>query len=91
MVVPVSSFGRFTGRHYSPLSKSVGLLNPVHSEDSGDGKMLIRPRKSRIYYDHSFFDYPLTINMKTIRNFGIRKIARIGGSYFDAKIFPIKR
>ena len=52
--------------------------------------MLVRPRKSRIYYDHSFFDYPLTINRKTIRNFGIRKLVQIGGSYFYAKLFPIR-
>ena len=54
------------------------------------GKMLIRPRKSRIYFDHSFFDYPLSFNRKTLRNFGIIKISRIATSYFRSKIFPIK-
>ncbi|HEY4937171.1 MAG TPA: NAD(P)/FAD-dependent oxidoreductase, partial [Puia sp.] len=54
------------------------------------GKMLIRPRKSRIYFDHSFFDYPLCFNRKTLRNFGITKITRITLSYFHSKFFPIK-
>jgi protoporphyrinogen oxidase len=66
------------------------VLNPVHLKGTGQGKMFVRPRKSRIYYDHSFFDYPLTINTKTIRNFGFRKLVRIGGSYFYAKLFPIQ-
>jgi protoporphyrinogen oxidase len=54
------------------------------------GKMLIRPRKSRIYFDHSFFDYPLSFNRKTLQNFGFIKLARISASYFRSKIFPIK-
>jgi protoporphyrinogen oxidase len=54
------------------------------------GRMLIRPRKSRIYFDHSFFDYPLSFNRKTLQNFGIIKISRIALSYFRSKLFPIK-
>jgi protoporphyrinogen oxidase len=55
-----------------------------------DGKMLVRPRKSRIYFDHSFFDYPLSFNRKTFQNFGIIKINRIAFSYCWSKLFPIK-
>jgi protoporphyrinogen oxidase len=55
-----------------------------------DGKMLIRPRKSRIYFDHSFFDYPLSFNHKTFQNFGVTKITRIALSYFKSKFFPIR-
>lgn len=54
------------------------------------GRMLVRPRKSRIYFDHSFFDYPLSFNRNTFQNFGITKITRIALSYFRSKLFPIK-
>jgi protoporphyrinogen oxidase len=64
---------------------------PSQQASGSNGKMLLRPRKSRIYYQHALFDYPLTMNAKTIRNFGIRKISRIGFSYLRAKLFPIKK
>ena len=63
--------------------------NLVFNQTTG-GKMLIRPRKSRIYFNHSFFDYPLSFNRKTLRNFGTAKIIRIAASYFHSKLFPVK-
>ena len=73
------------------FQNQVSVLNGVRGEDMGAGKMLIRPRKSRIYYDHSFFDYPLSLNGKTIRNFGFWKLMGIGISYFHARLFPIRK
>jgi protoporphyrinogen oxidase len=52
--------------------------------------MLLRPRKSRIYYNHAFFDYPLSLNAKTLKNFGLIKLSKIALSYFYAKMFPHK-
>ncbi len=66
----------------------------LHKSDptykGGAGRMLVRPRKSRIYFDHSFFDYPLSLNRKTLQNFGMTKITSIALSYFRSKLFPIK-
>lgn len=56
----------------------------------GDKIMMVRPRKSRIYYQRKFFDYPLQLNGKTIANLGLVKMLRIGMSYMYAKIFPEK-
>jgi protoporphyrinogen oxidase len=56
----------------------------------GDKIMLVRPRKSRIYYQKKFFDYPLQLNGKTIANLGFLKMLRIAGSYLYAKLFPRK-
>src|ERR1035437_2414743 len=58
---------------------------------SGDtGKvMLLRSRKSRILYQRKFFDYPLSLNFKTISNLGLLKVFKVGCSYFYAKLFPI--
>jgi protoporphyrinogen oxidase len=65
-------------------------LKISRSETAGSGSMLLRPRKSRIYYDHTLFDYPLSFNMKTIRRFRIRKLIKIAFSYARAKLFPFR-
>lgn len=77
-----------------PLSyhnQTVELHKSNMSESVYGGKMLIRPRKSRIYFDHSFFDYPLSFNRKTFKNFGIAKISRIALSYFRSKLLPVRK
>lgn len=43
---------------------------------------LIRNRKSRIYYTKKFFDYPVKLNINTIKNLGPIKMFKIGISYF---------
>ncbi|MBK7958353.1 MAG: NAD(P)/FAD-dependent oxidoreductase [Bacteroidetes bacterium] len=55
-----------------------------------DDIMLIRNRKSRIYHDNQFFDYPLNMNFATLQKFGFVKSARIMGSYIYSRVFPIQ-
>ncbi len=57
---------------------------------SDDEIMLVRQRKSRIYYLRKFFDYPLTLNRRTIRNLGLRRLVECGASYCRARLFPHK-
>ena len=54
--------------------------------EQDDAVMLVRPRVSRIYYMKSFFDYPVSLNFKTIRNLGLKKIIRCGFSYLKSLI-----
>ena len=65
-------------------------IKTASSENVDGPRMMVRPRKSRIYYNHAFFDYPLSLNAKTLKNFGISKLSRIGFSYTKAKLFPKK-
>jgi protoporphyrinogen oxidase len=58
--------------------------------DLDDRVMLIRPRKSRIYFQQKFFDYPLRLNQETVLKLGLLKTMRIGLSYFRSLMFPIK-
>ncbi len=51
--------------------------------------MLVRPRKSRIYYLRRFFDYPIKLTGNTIRNLGLVRMVRIGVSYVGSRIKPI--
>lgn len=52
--------------------------------------MLLRKRKSRIYFLRQFFDYPLSLNWQTIRQLGFLRMAKIGISYIRYDIFPIR-
>lgn len=63
-----------------------GDLDP----EKTDEVMLVRPRKSRIYYLRKFFDYPIGLNANTITNLGLLRMARIGMSYLWARAMPIR-
>ena len=51
--------------------------------------MLIRPRKSRIYYLRTFFDYPIKLTGATLRNLGVARTVRVGISYFESRVKQI--
>jgi protoporphyrinogen oxidase len=51
--------------------------------------MLIRPRKSRIYYLRRFFDYPIKLTVNTLENLGIARTIRVGVSYIKSRFFQI--
>jgi protoporphyrinogen oxidase len=50
--------------------------------------MLVRPRKSRIYFLRSFFDYPLSLSGSTLGRLGPIRTLKIGISYMLARLFP---
>ena len=50
-------------------------------------ELLVRPRLSRIYYRHYFFDYPLKPT-NVIAGLGLAETVRCGASYLRAKLFP---
>jgi len=55
-----------------------------------DRVMLVRPRKSRIYFMRSFFDYPLSLSLDTLRRLGPVRTVRILLSYLKAQATPRK-
>jgi protoporphyrinogen oxidase len=58
--------------------------------ESDDLVMLVRPRKSRIYYLRKFFDYPIKLSGTTVSNLGPVRMAKIGVSYVMSRVKPIK-
>ncbi|MGE4385807.1 MAG: NAD(P)/FAD-dependent oxidoreductase [Endomicrobiaceae bacterium] len=46
-----------------------------------DNVMLVRNRLSRIFFLKNFFDYPISLSIKTMKNLGIKRIVKIGVSY----------
>ncbi|MBE6449989.1 MAG: NAD(P)/FAD-dependent oxidoreductase [Alphaproteobacteria bacterium] len=65
------------------ISQKENAPNP----ETEDKVMLIRPRTSRIYYLNSFFDYPISLNFRTIKNLGLIRMFKIGFSYFKSLLF----
>jgi protoporphyrinogen oxidase len=55
-----------------------------------DKVMLVRKRKSRIFYNNTLFDYPLSLSGATVSKLGIWKTVRAGVSYLRAKALPRK-
>ncbi len=69
-----------------PISTDPDAPDP----EKTDEVLLVRNRVSRIFYLRKFFDYPVSLSFKTIRNLGLFRIFKIGLSYIKASIFPIK-
>ena len=51
--------------------------------------MLIRPRKSRIYFLRKFFAYPITLTGETLSNLGLARTLRVGASYLRSRVRQI--
>jgi protoporphyrinogen oxidase len=64
---------------------------PVADASQGDRVMLVRSRKSRIYFMRRFFAYPITLSADTVKKLGLFKTLRIGLSYLRAVLFPIRQ
>jgi protoporphyrinogen oxidase len=71
--------------------KSSVILQAAGSDpEKSDEVLLIRKRLSRIFFLRKFFDYPITLNKKTIANLGFIRITKIAATYLWIKIFPAK-
>jgi protoporphyrinogen oxidase len=58
--------------------------------ENTDLVMLVRPRKSRIYFLRRFFDYPIKLTADTLGKLGLLRTLKIGVSYLRARLFPRK-
>jgi len=67
----------------------------IKAPETGDPEktdlvMLVRQRKSRIYFLRRFFDYPISLSKDTLQKLGLARTMRIGLSYVQAVIRPIR-
>lgn len=74
---------------YQNQSRELPAGMPVASKR--DDVMLLRSRKSRIYFLRKFFEYPIQLSAATLRNLGLLRTIRIGLSYIKARLFPPQR
>ena len=73
------------------------LSTTAHTESAGsvpgrdeDLVMLIRPRKSRIYYLRRFFDYPIKLSLATLSSLGMVRTLRVAFSYVWSRFHQIQ-
>jgi len=68
-------------------------VDPYVQTGSGapNERMLVRRRKSRIYYQGKLLNYPLTIDFSTLSQLGLVSVARIFFGYACARAFPKKQ
>lgn len=81
------------------FSKSTPVMDwwqdifPVHEEAAPPSTLeclLVRARKSRIYWNKKLFDYPISLTRDTLTKLGLTKLVRSGLSYVKAMLLPVR-
>ena len=75
---------------YQNKSRDIAPTDGPHP-DQTDAVMLVRNRKTRIYFLRKFFDYPISLSKDTLSKLGLGRTVRIGFSYLKSVVFPIRR
>jgi protoporphyrinogen oxidase len=89
-VMPLESSAQNSQRiTYQRQTREVAARSSGLASGSGDAPdprredrvMLIRNRKSRIYFLRQFFDYPIQLSAETLKKLGLLRTVKIGVSY----------
>jgi protoporphyrinogen oxidase len=94
---PLRGLGPLVSGQHRPATADLQVAEPAVIETvevpepaDPDLVMLIRPRRSRIYYLRKFFDYPITLTANTLKNLGALRTVRVGASYMMSRVSQIK-
>ena len=88
-MMPVESDASEDGRlRYQNQQRDIPAAIRAPDPQTEDLVMLVRQRKSRIYYLRRFFDYPISLTAATFRNMGVVRIVRCGISYMRSALLP---
>lgn len=81
-----------TDQQITYQQKSRTIHTSVEGPDptSEDRVMLTLKRKTRIYYNRKFFDYPISLKFLTLKNLGLVRTVKIGCSYLKSLLMPIR-
>lgn len=58
--------------------------------ESQDNIMLVRNRRSRIYFRRQFFDYPIKLSVDTLMKMGLVNTILTGFSFIKAQLTPVR-
>jgi len=75
---------------YQNKSRTIETSAQGPDPKTEDTVMLLRERKSRIYYLRRFFDYPVSLSVNTLKGLGLLRTIKIGASYSKSVLLPIK-
>lgn len=76
---------------YRQQQASLNIIKKENKPEDPDRIMLVRQRRSRIYFLKKFFPYPLSLSISTLQKLGFIRALRILTSYLWVKIFPRKQ
>src|SRR5688572_25241433 len=82
--------GRSHAITYQGRSRTIAAATEGPDPDHEDRVMLVRARKSRIYFGRKFFDYPISLSPETLLKLGPKRAVKIGFSFLRSSLFPIK-
>ncbi|WDO14439.1 NAD(P)/FAD-dependent oxidoreductase [Flavobacterium sp. WW92] len=89
-ILPILSEEKTIKISYQNKSKELNTIDFPSEGKNLDNVMLVRSRKSRIYYQKQFFDYPISLTPETVLKLGLFNTFLIGMSYLKSVAFPIK-
>ena len=91
-VMPVEAAASGAAHSMAYQGQNATVVVPASGADplKTDRVMLIRNRKSRIYFLRQFFDYPIQLTAQTLRQLGLTRTVKIGVSYMKAMANQIK-
>ena len=92
-MLPLDPFGNRSGAiKYHGMEREIAApsSDPGRRSVDADRVMLVRPRKSRIYYLRRFFDYPISLSKDTLLKLGLWRSLKVGLSYLRSALLPIK-
>jgi len=73
---------------YQGKTREIPPASPLEDGNAGDRVMLVRTRKSRIYFLRRFFDYPVRLNVNTLAGLGPMRTLSCGLSYLWSTLMP---
>ncbi len=68
------------------LGRTMSYAKVGPDPEKEDRVMLLRNRVSRIFFNHNFFDYPISLKFETLKNMGFITTMEVGFSYL-ASVF----
>jgi len=88
-LMPVEAGSALDGElRYQGQQRELPAATAAPDPQTEDLVMLVRQRKSRIYFLRRFFDYPISLTAATFRNMGLVRTVRCGVSYMRSALLP---
>jgi protoporphyrinogen oxidase len=88
-MMPVEASANGNGHlGYQGRKRDVPAATAAPDPEKEDLVMLVRPRKSRIFFLRRFFDYPISLTGDTLKKLGLVRTFKAGMSYMRAAVLP---
>lgn len=87
--MPLEAFDDAAGKlRYQGQERAVPASAGAHDPAREDLVMLVRRRRSRIYFERRFLDYPIRLDLDLARNLGALRAVQCGVSYLRSAVLP---